>query len=391
MKTDLSRGLRLVLDRAVDSARSLERSGPARSAADAWDEVARLSDLLADQAATTTDRDRRLAAAREARKSASSLRARSSTPARLPLPQAEAVPGDDEHRQQVRNLIHRSTVTWNDIAGLEETKRAAQMAYALSLATRPDGVQLSPVRSILLYGPPGNGKSLLAAACSNALEATFFNVKVSHLLSKFFGESSKLITALYDEARGQAPSVVFLDEIDALTGTRRDDQAGPERRLLANLLSELDGVGDKGGSPFVMTLAATNTPWSIDSAVLSRFERKILIPLPDDSARSRILELQLTHRGYQVEGGLADLIVRTDGYSGRELERVCKLLIERMFHEQNPELTSAARRGRSALAGYQLRMAAIPRSNVAEILSANPPETTAADLKPFHEFAARNS
>jgi katanin p60 ATPase-containing subunit A1 len=391
MKTDLSRSLRLLLDSAVDRARSLERSGSMRTAAQAWDEVARLSELLAEQAATTADRDRRHGVARAARQTATNLRERDFLSAKSPLPRTENETAVDEHRQSVRGLIHRSTITWDDIAGLEETKKAAQMAYALSLATRPDGVQISPVRSILLYGPPGNGKSLLAAACSNALEATFFNVKVSHLLSKYFGESSKLITALYDEARAQAPSVVFLDEVDALTGTRRDEQAGPDRRLLANLLSELDGVGDKGGAPFVMTLAATNTPWAIDPAVLSRFERKIFIPLPDATARGRILKLQLTNRGYQVEGGLDHLVGQTEGYSGRELERLCKLLVERMFHEQNPELSNAAAGGRAALASYQIRVTAISCSIVTTILQENHPETSTADLRPFLDFAQRNS
>ncbi len=288
----------------------------------------------------------------------------------------------------MQGLIHRSTISWQDIAGLDETKIAIQTAYALSLAKAPVGVRLHPVRNILLYGPPGNGKTLIAAACSHALDATFFNVKVSQLLSKYFGESSKLVTALFEEARRRAPSVVFFDEVDALTGTRHGHDVTAERRMLANLLSELDGVSEKDSQQYVMTIAATNMPWAMDPAILSRFERKILIPLPDTAARERILQLHLEERGYSVEGGLTTLIEHTEGYSGRELERIAKLLVEKMLQVRNPGLPRAAAQGRAAIAAYQIQVTSITRSVVNGILASVRPETTPTMLQRFTEFSS---
>lgn len=387
MKTDLSRSLRHLLDGALDRARRLQQAGQPHAAADAWDEAARLTEQLSASAATPGEQQRRQVTAREFRQTAQELRTRPIATRSVNESPVTDAASPDEYRTAVQGLIHRSTISWNEIAGLEETKAAIQTAYALSLAELPPGIKVQPVRNLLLYGPPGNGKTLLAAACSQALEATFFNVKVSHLLSKYFGESSKLVTALYEEARARAPSVIFLDEVDALTGTRQGNDAGAERRMLANLLAELDGMSEKDSSRFVMTLAATNAPWSMDPAILSRFERKVLVPLPDDAARGRILELQLAERGYTVEMSPSELVARTSGFSGRELERFAKLLIERMLQEQNPGLPQAASQGRTALAAYRVRMAPISRRLVNEILQQIRPETSAEQLRRYAEYS----
>lgn len=403
MKIDLSRSLRHLLNGAIDRARGHGRRGAGAAEASAWEEAARIAEQLAEQAQAPADRDRWQTTASDFRQAAARLQtAPQRGPAPLSTSAASAASGSSasrrstvvaespetsEHAETIRRLIHKSTVRWDDIAGMDDTKAAIQTAYAMSVARAPSGVELRPVRNILLYGPPGVGKSLLAAACSTTLDATFFNVKISHLLSKYFGESSKLVSALYDEARRLAPSVIFFDEIDALTGSRDGHDAAAERRLLANLLAELDGVAEKDGRQFVMTVAATNTPWSIDSAVLSRFERKVLIPLPDDAARRRILELHLTDRGYQVEPGLDSLVLDTAGYSGRELERLAKLLVERMLAEMNPELAAVAARGRDALAGYQIQVAPIRREQIRSVLAALRPETTLEQLRRYDQFA----
>ena len=110
--------------------------------------------------------------------------------------QKESATGEDDYEEEVLQLIHKSDVRWDQIGGLDDTKDAIKSAYALALAQKPAGVQISSWRNLLLYGPPGTGKTLLAAATAGNLQATFFNVKVSSLLSKYFGESTKLITAL---------------------------------------------------------------------------------------------------------------------------------------------------------------------------------------------------
>ena len=221
MAVDLSRSIRPLLEGAMDRASRCEQSGRWREAAEAWDEAARLARQFATNAASASEKQRRLKTAEQFTQNAVRARQPRTQPSQTTPPERphSAVPtGSEEvseHQAAVQALLHRSTVGWDDIAGLGETKRAIQSAYALSLATAPAGVQLSPVRNILFYGPPGCGKSLLAAATSRGLEASFFNVKVSNLLSKYFGESSRLVSALYAEARQQSPSVVFLDEVDA--------------------------------------------------------------------------------------------------------------------------------------------------------------------------------
>jgi katanin p60 ATPase-containing subunit A1 len=281
------------------------------------------------------------------------------------------------------NLIHRSTVTWADIGGLEETKREIQAAYALALARRPAGVRLGPARNILLYGPPGTGKTLLAAAASNELDATFFNVKVSDMLSKWFGESSKLVSALYRVAEQRAPAVVFLDEFDALTSPRGSSESGAERRILSTLLSELDGLGKKGETaPYVLTIGATNVPWLIDSAILSRFGAKLIqVPLPDAQARAAILSLQLDQAGHRSQVPLPELVARTEGYSGREIAAVCQEAIARMVARANPALLEVADKGRQALAGYQLKVATLTAEDVDDALARVRPGTTPAHLE----------
>src|SRR5439155_13430442 len=214
-----------------------------------------------------------------------------------------------------------SPVTWDQIGGLEETKREIKYALALSIAKAPEGVQIPTWRNVLFYGPPGTGKTLLAAATSNAIRlnakdetrAVFFNVKVSSVMSKYFGESTKIVSELYGQARDTSPAVVFLDEFEALAISRDNDNSGPERRILSTILSELDGLSEKGRRDiYVLTIAATNRPWDLDPAVLSRFEKKILIPLPDEATRRAILEIHLAKKGFKTAVPLADLAALTD-------------------------------------------------------------------------------
>ena len=178
---------------------------------------------------------------------------------------AEEESEEDQFRQYVKGLIAKSNVTWRDIGGLDEVKVLLMETVVIAALQKPESIQ--PWKGILLFGPPGTGKTLLASAAAGSLNATFFNVKTSNILSKYFGESSKIITALYDVARENAPSIVFIDEIDALTTRRSDDASEASRRMLSTLLTELDGFQDKKSDLLVLTLAATNTPWDLDEAL----------------------------------------------------------------------------------------------------------------------------
>lgn len=384
---DLSRSVRGLLDGAVERARQLVAVSKTIEAAKALDEAARLSLNYANYATTPSEKKRRIESAVEYRAQAEQLRSASSSGSKVEVRSApNADESESEHDSTIASLIHVSSLSWNDIAGLDQTKRSINSAYALSLAQAPAGVKLAPVRNVLFYGPPGCGKSLMAAATSNGLDATFFNVKVSSLLSKYFGESPKLVTALYDMARQKAPSVVFMDEVDALAANRDSDNSGPERRVLANLLSELDGVAEKGSDRFVLTIAATNAPWMLDAAVLSRFERKVYIPLPDAAARRQILEIHLIRRGYEVEASLDELAQATDGMSGREIERTAKILIEGMISDANPDLADLALQGREAVANYKVKIHPITRAGVATALSQQGAETSSESLARYKSW-----
>ncbi len=184
---------------------------------------------------------------------------------------------------------------------------------------------LSPWKGILLYGPPGTGKTMLARAVATECNTTFFNISASSIVSKFRGDSEKLVRVLFDMARFHAPSTIFLDEIDSIMGNR--DAAGEHeasRRMKTELLVQMDGLAKSNDLVFV--LAASNHPWHLDVALLRRLEKRILVPLPDVDARFRILSNNL----YENQRSNADaetvrqIAVQTEGYSGADLVLLCK-------------------------------------------------------------------
>jgi katanin p60 ATPase-containing subunit A1 len=271
------------------------------------------------------------------------------------LPERNA---SNDYQAVIEGLITRVGVRWADIGGLERTKEEIQLNYALGMVQYPPGLAIQPMRRLLFYGPPGTGKTMLAAAISNEIDATFFNVRIPDMLSQYFGESSKLISALYATAATHAPSVVFLDEIDALSRQRGGSQeSGAERRLLNTFLSELDGLQNKrDDAPFTLTVGATNVPWELDRAVLSRFSGgMVYVPLPDADARRAILNLYIGGRGHRSDVSLERLIQRTNGYAGREIEQIVGMAARHMLRRANPDLLRHAANGQDALRSYRLQ------------------------------------
>jgi len=299
-------------------------------------------------------------------------------PLRAPVVADGPVPQAEDLRSEIEGLIvprDRLSIHWDDIGGLEETKAQIKLAYGLGVARQPAGVDLPRWRGLLLYGPPGTGKTLLAAAIANGLDATFFNASTAKLLSKWFGESSRLINALYQTAREMEPSVVFLDEVEALALPRGGSESGAERRVVNAFLTEMDGLLDKGSSHRVLTVGATNMPWLLDVAILRRFEKKIYVPLPEAAARRAILDIHLHGRGYESEVPMVRLVEDTEGYSGAELERLCKESIGLMVERLNPNLLEMVDQGREALEQYEIRVGPIEEREWEEVLRRNRPET----------------
>ncbi len=304
-----------------------------------------------------------------------------------------SVPAREEYEASVDELVYRSDVSWNDIGGMENVKATLKYTLGLILAQKPDNVKFGSESKILLYGPPGTGKTLLAAACSNMIGATFFNVKASNLLSKYFGESTKLISALFSRARSEADtgaSLVFIDEFDALCGQREGKgEMGSERRVLSTLLAELDGLSEKGTEARLITIAATNLPWSIDEAVLQRFQKHILVGLPDSAAREAIFRIHIQDKGLQLDSDISypDMARKTKGYSGRHIATICQEAVNAMLQEQNSSLPDRVDQG--AVGDYKVQVRSLTKRDFDSALKKVLPSANKLSLERYENWASK--
>jgi SpoVK/Ycf46/Vps4 family AAA+-type ATPase len=387
---DLSGVLGDRLENVLAKARKLAEQGDLPKAAVACAQAAKLMRQYAESAASAEVKKKRLADAERLQAYAEQLwqgkvPAGGSGAAQVG-PDKEMTADENAYVENARGLIRQAKVSWDDIAGLEDIKRFVKESYALSLAKRPEGVGLPRVANLLLYGPPGTGKTLIAAAISKGLEATFFACKVSDMLRKYFGESSKLIDAIFDLAEQMSPSVIFLYDFESIVADRDGDSSGAERRVLTELLTCIDGFESKSSDKLVLVVAATNKPWLIDEAILSRFGKLAYIGLPEAPARKRIFELHLTKKGYRVSGSLDDFAQRTDGYSGREIEQICKELIRIMISKVNPDLVDVADKGKQAVQNYTLKTGTIALQDLEGILPRMRPMTGKDDLRRYETW-----
>ncbi|EJU00906.1 AAA-domain-containing protein [Dacryopinax primogenitus] len=221
-------------------------------------------------------------------------------------------------------LTETPNVRWDDVAGLEAAKEALKEAVILPIKfPHLFTGKRTPWRGILLYGPPGTGKSFLAKAVATEAKSTFFSVSSSDLVSKWMGESERLVKQLFTMARESKPSIIFIDEVDSLCGTRGEGESEASRRIKTEFLVQMDGVGKDGGG--VLVLGATNIPWMLDPAIKRRFERRIYIPLPGPEARRRMFELNIgTTPNVLVKDDYRTLAEKTTGYSGSDIAIVVR-------------------------------------------------------------------
>ena len=379
---DLSASIYAQYKRARKRAEEAEKRGSAREAAAAYRHAAEFMRQYAGNSRDGKIRTSRLERAEALDALAARLQKAPPGDFRAKAQPAEAT-GEDDYETQVLSLIQRTDIGWDDIGGLEETKAAIKSAYGLALARKPQGVVIESWRNFLLFGPPGTGKTLLAAATAGSLDATFFSVKVSDMLSKYFGESTKLISALYATAARLSPSVIFLDEFESLSTPRGSGDSGAERRIVSTLLAEIDGLQSKGMDDLIITIGATNVPWLIDPAILSRIQKRVYVPLPDAVARRTILEIFISRRGHKTQVPIAELVSRTEGYSGREIEQVCQTAVTHMTQRANPELMAVVDKGQDALRDYEIRVEALSADDFKTALSEVQPGTNAEALARF--------
>ncbi|MBP2046472.1 CDC48 family AAA ATPase [Methanobacterium aggregans] len=224
-------------------------------------------------------------------------------------------------------FIEVPNVHWKDIGGLNELKQSLKEVVEWPLKY-PDAfktIGIEPPKGILLFGPPGTGKTMLSKAVATESKANFISVKGSEVLSKWFGESERKISEIFNKAKQASPCIVFFDELDALAAMRGTGMGEPRvvERMVNTLLSEMDGLEELKG---VVVLGATNRPDLLDSALLrpGRFDEIILVPPPDESSRLEIFKVHTEGMSLDSDVNLKELAKKTEGYSGADISAVCR-------------------------------------------------------------------
>lgn len=223
--------------------------------------------------------------------------------------------------------IEKPKTSWADIGGLKKQEQEIHEIVELPML-KPEmfkKIGIDPPKGILLYGPPGTGKTLLAKAVAAKTNSTFIQIVASELVQKFIGEGAKLVKEIFQLAREKAPSIIFIDEIDALAGKRTDYGTSGEmevQRTFMQLLAELDGFKPLGN---VKIIGATNREDMLDSAIIrpGRLDRLILCDIPDKSAREDIFKIHTKKMNLDKKMPTKEFIKLMDGFSGAEIKAVC--------------------------------------------------------------------
>jgi SpoVK/Ycf46/Vps4 family AAA+-type ATPase len=223
-------------------------------------------------------------------------------------------------------VTEKPNISWGEVVGLDTAKKAVKEAIVYPVQ-RPDLFPLGWPRGILLFGPPGCGKTLLAAAVATEIDANFYSIDAASIMSKWLGEAEQNVSKLFGTARKSAiegkPAIVFVDELDSLMGAHANEVGG-EIRVRNQFLKEMDGIVDKGKNLHVYVIGATNKPWDLDWAFIRRFQKRILVPLADHATRLSMLKLYSSTLAIDSDVDLHELARLAEGFSGSDIRDVCQ-------------------------------------------------------------------
>lgn len=248
---------------------------------------------------------------------------------------AQAISQQDDEATSTWLVSDRPDIAFDDVAGLAEVKEQIRLKllYPFIYPEQASRYKIEPGGGILLYGPPGTGKTMIARAVAGEIEAAFFAIKPSEIMSQWVGKAEQNLAQLFAEANTHPVSVVFVDETESLAPRRRTSHSTVMQRVVPQLLAELDGFHKRENA--LLFIGATNEPWAIDSAILrpGRLDRLIYVPPPDSVARQRILELNLGEVPLSEDVSLSVISAQTEGFSGADMASLARRTRERVFTE----------------------------------------------------------
>ncbi len=290
---------------------------------------------------------------------------------RRPAREKEADSGPDASDWIVKD---KPQIGFDDIAGLEDVKQdiRLKMIYPFNHPELAQRYGIKPGGGVLLWGPPGTGKTMMAKAIAHELGATFFVISPAQVLSKWVGEAEQNIRKLFDAAKAEPTAVIFIDEVEALIPRRTSDSSSVMQRVVPQILQELEGF-DRTADRALLFVAATNKPWILDEALLrpGRLDTMVYVGLPDAPARYKLLEIHLGERPLADDVDLGKLCDLLEGYSGADIKSVAQRAASVPFLE--------------SIGGQEPR--AISMNDLLMVLEQTPRSVHESDLLRYRKFA----